>query len=78
MDHAEAIAYLTKDGNLYVPCSRYGRDSKECAEVTWDVSRRVDYDCGIDELDFLMGLVVNDDDDIAYMIANYPNHDEGN
>lgn len=74
MKRAEGIAYLEQDGGL-VPCSRYGRSSAECAPVAWRLAfilaRETGEELTFDDLDYAMGLVVNDHDDVAYMIRNY-------
>jgi hypothetical protein len=71
----DAIAYLMADGNLRVPCSRYGRDTAECAPIAWQVARITARESGNpvyrELLDFTMGLVVNDHPDIAYMVNAY-------
>jgi hypothetical protein len=82
MKRREGIAYLTTDpdtgedtGGLYVPCSRYGRNSADCAPVAWRVAHLVARETGeeitTESLDYAMGLVVNDHDDVAYLIRNY-------
>lgn len=75
-DHAED--FLLRDGDLRVPCSRYGSSTSDCAWVAYVVARILDRDAGTDPddageelLDYAMGLVVNDHDDVAYTIANY-------
>ncbi len=71
----DAIAYLMADGNLRVPCSRYGRDTAQCAPIAWQVARLTARESGNpvyrELLDFAMGLVVNDHDDVAYMVNAY-------
>ena len=75
MKRSEGIAFLMKDGNLKVPCSRYGRDTEECAPVAWRLTyifcRETGEPITFDKLDYNMGQVVNDHDDVAYMIRNY-------
>ncbi len=70
-----------RDGNLRVPCSRYGNDTAECAPVAWRIayllSRESDEPITEDSLDWAMGLVVNDHDDVAYLIRTYGNYDYG-
>ena len=84
----DGIAYLTTDaitgednGHLRVPCSRYGRTSRECAPTAWRVAYLVARDTGEaitrDKLDHAMGLVVNDHDDVSYMIRTYGRYDYG-
>lgn len=71
----DALAYLLADGNLRVPCSRYGRDTAECAPIAWQVARITARESGNpvyrELLDFTMGLVVNDHDDVSYMVNTY-------
>ncbi len=71
----DGIAFLAKDGNLRVPCSRYGWDTASCAPVAWRLAyilaRETGEDLTYDILDYCMGLVVNDHDDVAYMIKTY-------
>jgi hypothetical protein len=75
LTESQAIAYLTKDGaNLGVPCSRYGRTSAECAPVAYKVAtiyRDLNGEAiTVELLDYLMGLVVNDHDDIEEIIID--------
>lgn len=74
-DQTSAIRYLTQDGNFSVPCSRYGRNSAECAEIAYEVYRitcnETGEDNGVDSLDHAMSLVVNNHDDVAYLLAAY-------
>jgi hypothetical protein len=62
-------------GHLRVPCSRYGRTSDECAPVAWRaaylVAREVGEEVEPRDLDYAMGLVVNDADDIANLVREY-------
>lgn len=76
MNHSDAIEFLMRDGNLRVSCSRYGSDTEDCAEVAWKAFLAYLEAAPLegsesDLLDYLMGLVVNDHDDIEYLIANY-------
>jgi hypothetical protein len=70
----EAIAFLTVDGGR-VPVSRYGWDSTSCAPIAWACAVILSGETGepitADGLEWLMGLVVNDHDDPAYMVASY-------
>jgi hypothetical protein len=80
---AEGIKYLTTDpdtgedtGGLYVPCSRYGRNGADCAPVAWRLAyvlARETGECCVsaEALDHAMSLVVNDHDDVAYIIRAY-------
>lgn len=62
-------------GWLHVPCSRYGSTSRECAPVAWRVAYLLAKECGEEiteeSLDYVMGLVVNDHDDPAYIVNQY-------
>lgn len=62
-------------GHLRVPCSRYGTTSAECAPVAYRVAYLVARESGEalteETLEHTMGLVVNDHDDIAYMVRTY-------
>lgn len=55
--------------------SRYGSTSAECAPVAWRLAYLVARETGTeitrDDLDHAMSLVVNDHDDVAYMVRNY-------
>lgn len=81
MDKDEAIRYLTHEvngatytGDLHVPCSRWGRNGHECAMVAYDldviVSAETGHGMNHATLDYAMGLVVNDHDDVAFTFAN--------
>ena len=76
MTRDEAIAYLNKDGDLGVPCGRYGRSTYECSPIAYDVALYVesetDAEMGPDLLEYAMGLVVNSHDDVAYILDNMP------
>ena len=70
----EKFAYLVDEGGE-VPCSRYGATSADCARVAIAVARILESETGelgsTDSLEHLMSLVVNDHDDIAYMLREY-------
>lgn len=72
---AELYAYLVADGeSLRVPCSRYGATSAECAPVALSAMYALRHEIGREDdtfatLDWLMGLVVNDHDDIEHLLA---------
>lgn len=72
-DRADAIDYLARDGNFRVPCSRYGTDSHECAAVAYAAAMEYATATGepvsLDSLDYIMGLVVNDHDDVAHLLS---------
>jgi len=72
MDHQEAMDFLLKNGNLDVPCSRYGRNTLECAEVAYQIDFIV-CDANGTEMDedtlyYAMGMVVNDHPDVANLL----------
>ena len=75
LQRKDAIAKLSEDGG-YVPCSRYGRNSEDCAWYAWEafkVFARENGDDSWETLDHMMSLAVNDSDEIAYLINRY-NH----
>lgn len=61
-------------GHLRTPCTRYGRTA-ECAPVAWRLAYLVADAIGepvdTDGLDHAMSLVVNEHDDVPYMIRTY-------
>lgn len=63
---------------VYVPCSRYGTTSRECAFVAWRVAYLVSRETGepitLDHLDHAMSMVVNDHEDVAYIVRQYGNY----
>lgn len=76
MKRSEGIAYLIGDSPRdRVPCSRYGRNAAECAPVAWRLAYLVARETGepvtTEGLDHAMSLVVNDHDDVAYVIRTY-------
>ena len=75
MTYDEAIAQLTREGNYRVPCSRYGNNTAECADTAYRAMQAyLDASSADDEgelLEYLMGLVVNDHDDIAYLLIEH-------
>lgn len=70
----QVIHRLMLDGNLQVPCSRYGRNTAECAEVAYTVANYIaeqnGYPTDMDDVDYIMALVVNDSDSIAEMLED--------
>ena len=70
----EIVDYLSADGGK-VPCSRYGHDSESCAYVAGVLCLIMEDATGeqtTDEsADYIMGLVVNDHDDVEIMIRDY-------
>lgn len=78
---SDALNYLTSNhtSNLRVPCSRYGRDTEDCAPVAWRVAYLIAREQGepvrARDLDHAMSLVVNDHDDPAYIIRSYGHRD---
>ena len=73
----EGIAYLTGGGeDSHLACySRYGSRTDECAPVAWRLAFILARETGepvcVRDLDHAMGLVVNEHDDVAYMIRHY-------
>ena len=72
---SEARRYLLKDGNLRVPCSRYGHDTETCAPVALAAAEIVADASGepltLDAADHVMGLVVNDHEDPFTLIRDH-------
>jgi len=82
MRRRDGIRHLTTDpatgedtGHLAAPCSRYGRNGSQCALVAWRVAYLTARETGEpithELLDHAMSLVVNDHDDVAYMVRTY-------
>jgi hypothetical protein len=76
MTREQGIAFLIKDGpHLATPGSRYGRDAEACAPVAWRVAEIVADATGEavteDDLDYAMGLVVNDSDDVESLLREH-------
>ena len=74
MNHDEMTAYLLRDGGA-VPCSRYGRNSEDCAPVAIALAEIYEEAKGeettTEDLDYFMGLVVNDHDDVLSLILDH-------
>lgn len=76
-EYLAAWEFLTAEGpELAVPCSRYGRTSAECAPIAYAAAVIVAAESAgeaptNDELDYMMGLVVNDHPDPSYLIRAY-------
>jgi hypothetical protein len=74
-DREAAITFLETDGDLLVPCSRYGRCTSDCAPWAWAAASIVADACGeyvtAADLDYAMGLVVNDHDDVESLIVEH-------
>lgn len=86
MDKTEAVRFLTHDedgeytGDLGVPCSRWGRTGAECAEVAYELHRIYEEANGPadderESLDFYMGLVVNDHEDVGSVLYAHGDED---
>lgn len=75
MTRAQALTFLNRDGDLAVPCSRYGRSTSECAPIAYRLDFLLARETGGEiteaSLDHAMGLVVNDHDDVAYIVRDY-------
>ena len=76
LTRADALAHLMRDGNLRVPCSRYGHDTETCAPVAYTAAAKYAEETGepltLDSLDYMMGLVVNDHDDVERFLPADP------
>jgi hypothetical protein len=76
MTDSQALDLLTAGGNLRVPCSRYGSDTFECAPVAVRVARILAVETGEpmtpESVEYVMGLVVNDHDDVQHFLDDYP------
>jgi hypothetical protein len=75
MDTDAQRRYLLRDGNLGVPCSRYGFDTESCVPVALSLAALVtdangEPDDWCELLDHMMSLVVNDHDDPATLIPH--------
>jgi hypothetical protein len=57
-------------GHLQTPCSRYGRYSDEVALVVWRVAQLTG-DTSANNLDYLMGLGVNDSPELENTLRDY-------
>ena len=73
--------WLARDGDLSVPCSRYGRTTIECAPVAVALLRifcetNGESDDGLETLTEMMGYVVNDSDDPEAVILDYASDEE--
>lgn len=75
MTEAEALEFLRRDGNLRVPCSRYGGDTFSCAPTAYRLAELIADATGEpiteESLDRAMGLVVNNHDDVAYLLIEH-------
>jgi hypothetical protein len=74
------LAWLMREGDLRC-FSQYGSGTYECAPVAWRLAYLIARETGeaitIATLEYAMGLVVNEHDDVAYMIRTYGNYDYG-
>ena len=74
MSPAEMLAYLLKETGL-TPVSRYGRNSQECAPIAVAVAVIISGETGEpvtrETLEYVMGLTVNDHDDVGEMLESY-------
>jgi hypothetical protein len=76
----EQRKFLNCDGNLHVPCSRYGTDTFQCTEVAIVAERVYCREAGtpvtVAGIDRTMGLVVNDSDEIQQLIEDHGTKEE--
>ena len=74
MDYQTAIDYLRQNPGR-VPCSRYGWNTESCAPIAAACAVIMQGETAepstYASLDHMMGLVVNDHEDPAYLMANY-------
>lgn len=74
-DDDHAMAFLMQDGNLRVPGGRYGSDTRSCAPLALALAKIMEYHNGevmsYYQLDYDMGLVVNDSDAVEADIREY-------
>ena len=70
-----ARGWLLRNGNLAVPCSRYGRDTETCAEIALLAEGIMERGTGEAtsrySVDEMMGLVVNDSDAVHDLIMDH-------
>ena len=75
MTYDDVEAYLMADGNLRVPASRYGWDTRSCVPIAEAVATIIAGETGTpidkDLLDYVMGLVVNDHSDVEELLIEY-------
>jgi hypothetical protein len=75
VNEQESIDYLNREGDLRVPCSRYGTSTSDCAPVAYALADIVAEATGEEittsDLDYAMGLVVNDSDEVRTLIADH-------
>lgn len=72
-DEQNAYDYLMKDGNLGVPGGRYGRDTRDCADIAILLFLVLADSTGEDTLDALegcMSMVVNSSDEVCWTILD--------
>lgn len=74
----EWLAYLGRDGDLSVPCSRYGRSTSEvapwavaCEYVYTEANGENSDESAAEAIEFYMGLAVNDHDDVLTLVREY-------
>jgi hypothetical protein len=72
----EGLAYFIADApDAYCPCCRYGSTAADGAPVAWRLAYLIAREQGepitFDDLDYAMGLVVNDHDDVASIIREH-------
>jgi len=72
---------LREEGNMRVPCSQYGTNTFQCAEVAIIAERILRREGGDDnttvaDIENMMSLVVNDSDDPGELIRDYGTPDE--
>lgn len=81
MKRSEGIAHLLRDPRTGEDCSRdrvygrYGPTTADAAPVAWRlaylIARNVGEEITSQDLDYAMSLVVNEHDDVAYIVRTY-------
>jgi hypothetical protein len=79
-DRDQAVAYLMREGDHQVPCSRFGRWTEDCAPVAVILAEVVAEATGeeitSEALEHAMGLVVNDHDDVASLLKEHASDEQ--
>ena len=80
MNADEQYAYLLQDGDLSVPCSRWGSTTATCARFALLVARAEEYETGEETsreaLDSYMRAIVNDSDEVIHLLKHYGSEEQ--
>jgi hypothetical protein len=74
MQKPDDLQYLVREGNLQVPCSRYGHDTESCARVVLAALDVLEQETGsvtTADVEHMMGLVMNDHDEPFTLIRDH-------